>query len=72
MRLAVVDREVTKRRRKLEKEGPAFMESVKPWSEPVNGARLLRQLYLTLQDHIVLQKNARTAVCLWIDSCTCA
>ena len=42
------------------------LQSVEPWSEPVNGADLLEELSGTLERHIVLPKGASIALALWI------
>jgi putative DNA primase/helicase len=62
MRVTTLDREVESRRR------PAFsgMVSIKPWDKPVDGRKLLEELYKTLKQHMVMSGEGMIGVTLWI------
>jgi hypothetical protein len=44
----------------------ATSRELKPWSEPVDGVRLLSGLYKMIRQHVVLKKEEAAASALWI------
>jgi putative DNA primase/helicase len=76
VRVATLDLEVEKLRRTLnaggaqqgsEGSGEAVLfPELEPWTEPVDGAELLKDVAVTCRRYVVLPKHADTAIALWV------
>jgi len=68
VRVGVLDAEVTKARRAMEKEAgsDALVEEAEPWPEPVAGGELAGEIRALLERHAVLPPGAATAITLWL------
>lgn len=67
-RPATLDKLVAEARatQNLDQTASELISQDEPWSEPVDGAELLRSIVKTLRDHAILPKGAEIAIALWI------